>query len=129
MILSATTYAFGIVAALAVLVVIFALLRRGTLRERHAVWWLVAGVFALVIAVFPHLLVWASKVLGVEVPANLVFFVAIALLVLLTLQHSAELTRAEDRIRVLAEQAASLDLRLRMLEAQTCAHREEGRDD
>jgi len=129
MILSATTYAFGIVAALAVLVVIFALLRRGTLRERHAVWWLVAGVFALVIAVFPHLLVWASKVLGVEVPANLVFFVAIALLVLLTLQHSAELTRAEDRIRVLAEQAASLDLRLRMLEAQTRAHREEGRDD
>lgn len=132
MILSVTTYVFGILAAIAVLFVIFGLLRRGTLRERHAVWWIIAGLLALVIAVFPHLLVWASRLLGVEVPANLVFFVAIGLLVLLTLQHSAELTRAEDRIRVLAEQSAALDLRVRDLEraaVDTQIEKQDGQQD
>ncbi|WP_238439547.1 DUF2304 domain-containing protein [Microbacterium sp. JZ31] len=119
--ISSTTYVFGILAAVAVLVVIFILLRRGTLRERHAVWWIVAGVLALVIAIVPQLLVWAADLLGVEVPTNLVFFVAIALLVLLSLQHSAELTRAEDRIRTLAEHVAAQDLRLSELEKQSSA--------
>lgn len=125
MIISSTTYAFGILAAVAVLVVIFVLLRRGTLRERHAVWWIVAGLLALVIAIVPQLLAWAADLVGVEVPANLVFFVAIALLVLLSLQHSAELTRAEDRIRTLAEHVAALDLRVSELEkAQPGTHPE-----
>jgi len=114
--MSATLYVFGIVAALAVLVVIFMLLRRGTLRERHAVWWFVGGLLALIVAVFPQLLAWTARLIGVEVPANLIFFVAIALLVLLSLQHSAELTRAEDRIRTLTEHIAMLNLRVHQLE-------------
>lgn len=126
--MSATLYAFGILAAVAVLVVMFVLLRRGTLRERHAVWWFLAGLLALVIAVFPDLLIWAARIVGVEVPANLVFFVAIAILVVLSLQHSAELTKAEDRIRTLTEHVAMLDLRMRDLEATKERERRDGEE-
>lgn len=126
--MSTTLYVFGILAAIAVLVVMFVLLRRGTLRERHAVWWFIAGLLALVIAVFPDLLTLAADLIGVEVPANLMFFVAIAILVLLSLQHSAELTRAEDRIRTLTEHVAMLDLRLREVEAEKEQERRDGGD-
>lgn len=110
------TYAFGIVAAVLALIAIIELMRRGTLRERHAVWWFVGGVLALVIAVFPQTLTWASNVLGIVVPVNLVFFVAIGLLFLVSLQYGAELTRIEEKMRTLAERAAFHERRIEQLE-------------
>ena len=114
--MSGVTYAFGIVAAVLVLVAIIELMRTGTLRERHAVWWFFGGVLALVIAIFPQVLTWASKLLGIEVPVNLIFFIAIGLLFLVSLQYGAELTRIEARMRDLSERSAFADQRLRDLE-------------
>lgn len=114
--MSAVSYVFGIVAALLVLVVVIEMLRRKRLRERHAVWWLIAGVLALIIGVFPQTLTWAASALGIAVPTNLVFFVSIALLFLVCLQHSSELTRDEEKNRALSERVALQEIRIRQLE-------------
>jgi hypothetical protein len=103
------TYVLGIVSALLVLVVVIELLRRRKLRERHAIWWLLAGTLALVVGVFPDILTWASKLIGVAVPTNLIFFVSIAILFLVCLQHSSELTRLESQTRALAERIALME--------------------
>lgn len=115
------TYAFGILAAVLALVAIIELMRRGTLRERHAVWWSVGGVLALVIAVFPQTLNWAAALVGVTLPVNLVFFVAIGLLFLVSLQYGAELTRIEEKMRTLAEKAAFHEQRIEELERRNSA--------
>ena len=94
------------------------MLRRRQLRERHAIWWLAAGVLALVAGVFPETLTWAASLVGIGLPVNLVFFVSIAILFLVCLQHSAELTRLESKTRVLAERVAIMDLELRELKEQ-----------
>ncbi|WP_226532609.1 DUF2304 domain-containing protein [Microbacterium paraoxydans] len=112
------TYAFGIVAAILALVAIVELMRRGTLRERHAVWWFVGGVLALIIAVFPQTLAWGAQVLGIALPVNLVFFVAIGLLFLVSLQYGAELTKIEHKMRALAEKTAFNEQRIEALEAR-----------
>jgi hypothetical protein len=116
--MSVTSYIFGIVAALVTLAVVIELLRRRQLRERHAIWWLVAGTLALITGIFPFILFWAAEVLGIGLPTNLVFFVSIAILVIVCIQHSAELTRLESKTRTLAEAVALLDLRIRDLEAE-----------
>lgn len=105
-----SSYIFGIASAVLVLVVVIELLRRRQLRERHAIWWIVAGTLALVAGVFPASLEWAASLVGVEVPLNLVFFVSIAVLFLVCLQHSAELTKLESRTQTLAERVALLEL-------------------
>jgi len=110
------SYVLGIVASVLVLVVVIELLRRRRLRERHAIWWFVAGVLALIVSVFPGTLLWGSKLIGVEVPTNLIFFVSIAILFLVCLQASAELTELESKTRRLAEQTALLELRIEQLE-------------
>lgn len=115
------TYAFGIVAAVLALIAIIELMRRGTLRERHAVWWFVGGILALVIAVFPQTLTWAANTLGIAVPTNLVFFVAIGLLFLVSLQYGAELTRIEVKMRALAERSAFHEHRIEELEKRADA--------
>jgi len=111
-----TSYIFGVLAALLTLGVVIEMLRRHRLRERHAIWWLVAGTLALVVGVFPGVLVWAAGVIGIEVPLNLVFFVSVAVLFLVCIQHSAELTALEAKARTLAESVALNQLRIEKLE-------------
>lgn len=112
-------YVLGIVGALLILVVVVELLRRGKLRERHTFWWLIAGALSLIGAVFPAILDWLSALVGVDVPVNLVFFVGIIVLFLVCIQQSTELTRSEERTRILAEQVALLDDRLRVNERRS----------
>ncbi|KJL41231.1 DUF2304 domain-containing protein [Microbacterium trichothecenolyticum] len=111
-----TSYILGIAAAIITLIVVIELLRRRRMRERHAVWWLLASGLALIVGIFPDLLVWATSIAGVVLPTNLVFFVSIAILVLVCIQHSAELTDLEAETRVLAERTALLELRVLELE-------------
>ncbi len=115
--MSVGSYAFGILTALITLGVVIEMLRRRRLRERHAMWWLLAGTLALIIGVFPVTLEWAANIFGVGVPTNLVFFVSIAILFLVCLQHSSELTVLEDKARRLAEVVALQELRIARLEA------------
>ncbi|MFB2599275.1 DUF2304 domain-containing protein [Herbiconiux sp. P17] len=114
--MTVASYIFGIVAALIVLVVVIESLRRHHLRERHAIWWLGAGIVALIIGVFPDVLGWAASLVGVTVPTNLVFFLSIAVLFLVSIQHSGELTELESETRTLAESVALQDLRIKQLE-------------
>jgi hypothetical protein len=108
--MSLRSYLFSITAALVVLTVVIVLLRRRRLRERHAVWWLVAGTLALIVGIFPDSLDRAARFLGVGLPANLVFFTSIAVLFLVSLQHSSELTTLETKTRILAEKIALMEL-------------------
>lgn len=100
--------AIGIFAAALTLIVVIEMVRRGRLKERHALWWLIAGTLALIIGIFPSLLDGVADVVGIEVPINLVFFVSIAVLFLVCIQNSSELTTLEEKTRILAEEVALL---------------------
>ena len=80
--------------------------------------WLLFSGAALFFAVVPQALDWISARLGVFVPVNLLFFVTIVLLVLVSVQLSYELSRHEARIRRLAEEAALLAQRIDELEGR-----------
>lgn len=110
------SYVFGIASALFTLFVVIEMLRRRKLRERHAVSWIIAGLLALIIGIFPQTLEWAAAVVGVEIPTNLVFFVSLFILFIVCIQHSGELTDLEDKTRVLAENCALQEARIRVLE-------------
>lgn len=106
------TYVFGIAAAVFVLLVVVTLLRRRRLRERHAAWWLFAGALALVLSAFPAALNYVANLVGILLPLNLVFFISIAILFLVSIQQSSELTSLESKARDLAETVSLLQMRV-----------------
>lgn len=108
-----TAQLLGAGAAVITFVFVFSLLRRGVLREKYAVLWLLFSGAALFFAVFPGALVWISATLGVAEPVNLLFFVTVVLLILVSVQLSYELSRHEARIRRLAEEVALLTQQLK----------------
>jgi hypothetical protein len=87
---------------------VIGLVRQRKLREKYAVLWLFLGVLTIILTGFPQILVWTSEQFGVVVPANLIFAMALVLLVGVTLHLSWELSTVEDETRTLAEETAIL---------------------
>lgn len=88
------------------------LVRRRQLRAKYSMLWLSIGVVLLVFAASPRLLDRASTALGIYYAPATFFLAAITLLFLLAIHFSWELTRLEDRTRMLAEEVALLRLEL-----------------
>lgn len=110
-------YPTGVALGLALLFVVVELLRRRHLREKYAALWIVVGLGGVTLAVFPKLLVATADLLGFEVPANLLFLLAVVVLTAITMQLSQELGELEAEGQRLAEEAAIQTMRLDALEA------------
>jgi hypothetical protein len=101
-----TTNLIAVIASLAIFVFVFDLLRRGILKEKYAVLWLLVAGVGFLFSVIPGALDWIGVRLGIGAPVNLLFFVMGVVLVLVSVQLSFELSRHEARIRRLAEEVA-----------------------
>lgn len=115
------TYILGLIGSLITLTLLFELLRRRRLREKYAVFWVVVALATLVIALFPDTLTAAADLVGVAVPANLLFFGASMLLLGVSIHQSYELGRLEERTRTLAEEVGLLRLEIESLMTRTSA--------
>ncbi len=110
------------VSGLVTLAIMVELLRRRQLREKYAALWLLVAVGVSVLAVVPGLLDIVGRRLGVADPPNLLFLVAALLLLLVSVHLSWEVSRLEEKTRVLAEEVALL-----RMESES-AHRDGGSD-
>ena len=109
----------GIGLALIILVVVLWMLLTRKLREKYAVLWLVIALAVLVIGLFPGLLAGLTGMLGVQLPSNLLFAMAILLLLGVALHLSWELSQVEEETRRLAEESAIMRTQLERLEQRT----------
>lgn len=102
------TLLMGSIVVLAILFFVFEMLRRQKLREKYAVLWIIIGIGTLVLSAFPAVLERLSGLLGIQVPANLLFIMTLVLLVGVCLHLSREQSQAEDEVRILGEEVALL---------------------
>jgi hypothetical protein len=120
-----TNYVLGLAGSVVTLVVLFEMLRRRRLREKYAVLWVLVALFTIVVAVVPEVLFWASGLLGVAVPSNLLFFLASMVLLMVSIQHSHDLGRLEERTRILAEEVGLLRMEVAELRPGAAAAEKE----
>lgn len=101
-------YWLGVCGGLALIVAVIEMVRRRYILGRFALVWLVLGVGAVLVAMFPSLLDHAASAVGVKVPLNLLLFVGSIAMLIMIMQLSAETGRLRERTRVLAEEIALL---------------------
>lgn len=94
------------------LLAIVDMLRRRQLREKYAVLWLLVSIFVAGFALYPGSLASLSRWVGVKTPVNLLFFVAVLVLLVVSVQLSYEISRLEDETRALAEEVGILRLEM-----------------
>jgi hypothetical protein len=109
-------YPFALLGAIVTLAFMFELLRRRRLREKYAVLWISLAVVVILFGAFPRLLYRVANLVGIATPLNLVFFLALLVLLVVSVQLSAEVSSLEHEAQTLAEECALLRNRIERLE-------------
>lgn len=112
-------YYFALVLAVATVLLLGWLLRTRRLREKYAFLWFGLAVGICVLGAFPGALFAVASISGVETPVNVLFSGAIVVLLLVSVQLSAEMSQLEEETRTVAESVALLQARVDALEART----------
>ncbi len=103
-------YLFALTLCVVTVAVLVQLLRRRWIREKYAGIWILVAVGVGTLGAFPQLAVRVAELVGVEVPANLVFAIAIVTLLGVTIQLSIGVSQLDERVRTLTEEVAILRL-------------------
>jgi hypothetical protein len=108
--------------ALAILVLFLAwvvrLIRRQRLSVRDSLAWLLTTTLAIVVTVFPEVLVTASRLLGIHVPSNAFFAGGILYLAVNVLASTLALSDNAARTRRLTQECALLRAELELLRSE-----------
>jgi hypothetical protein len=92
------------------------MVRRHRLKSTYTMLWLSASVVLVVLVAFPTLLTHVSSAVGIYYPPATFLAIAVGVLFLIVVQFSWELSRLEERARVLAEESALLRSRIEEVE-------------
>ena len=98
----------GVIASIALLVLIFELVRSRRLRERYALLWLLTGVVMLVLSAWRQGLNTIAGWAGVDTPVALLFAVAGLFVILVLLHYSTVISKLADQNTLLAQRLALL---------------------
>lgn len=101
-------YYFALAASLALVVFLVVLLRKRRLREKYATAWIVVALGVCILGAFPGTVESIASIVGVETPSNLLFALALLVLLLVCIQLSVEVTMLEEETRTLAEELSLL---------------------
>lgn len=111
----------ALIFSLLVVGIVVYLLRGKGLREKYAILWLIVGVSSLVLTAIPGMLRNVTTLVGIQVPSNLLFAIAIIFLTGVALHLSWEVSALEEEARTLSEEAAIQRNRLEELERRVDA--------
>jgi hypothetical protein len=101
-------YAFAVASCVGLIAFLVVLLRTRRLREKYAIIWIIVGLGILVLGAFPGTVGALARAVGVETPSNLLFAIALIVLLLVCIQLSVEITSLEEESRALVEEVALL---------------------
>jgi hypothetical protein len=96
----------GAILAIAFMALILDLIRRDKLLERYSIVWFLLGIGMLLGAIFPVLLEWLAKAMGVRDVTIALFSLTLLILLALSLNFSVIASRQSKQITRLAQQQA-----------------------
>ena len=97
------------------LAIVFELIRRGRLKEKYALLWLLSGVVILIFSIFPNLLSVISRMMGMYYLTAL-FVISFMFLLMIVLHFSTVISRLSERNKELTQEFGILDFRFKELD-------------
>ncbi len=98
----------AIVASGLLLLIVVELIRRGRLKEKYSLLWLLSGGILLIFSSSRDILEYVSRLLGIFYPPSLLFLVAFLFLLLITLHFSVVISGLSEKNKQLAQEVALL---------------------
>lgn len=105
-----------IVAVCCYFVLILLFLKRKALELKYTLLWLLAGVIMGCFVIFPKLLVYLTRILGIESTMNGLYVLCIAFIMIILMALTSIVSKQTMKIRALIQENAMLEKRLREME-------------
>jgi len=106
----------AIVMSILFFLVVIELIRRNSLKEKYAILWLFSAIVQLVFSSSARLLLWTSRLLGVNDPTSLLFLIAFVFLLFIVFHFSTVISKETERSKTLTQKLGLLEHRIRELE-------------
>ena len=110
---------FAIVVGVIFLVMMIELIRKNRVTLKYALLWLFSGLVLLVLAIFPQVLNWISRLIGVYSPVNALFAILLCCGLVLMISFSVIVSGNKKAVVRLTQKISLLENRIRELEKQT----------
>ena len=95
-----------ILASVLMLIYMVRKVRKSKVQIERTVFWIVFGIFIIVISIFPKVIYWTASVLGIQSQANLVWITVIFILLVKQFMTTLELSELETKFKNLVEEIA-----------------------
>lgn len=90
--------------------------KKKQLSYRYTILWLFFSLIIMIVAVFPQIIIFISKIVHIEIPSNAVFLMAIGALIIIIFLMTIGYTKHSEKITRLVQTNALIEKRLRELE-------------
>lgn len=88
------------------LAAILNMVRKRSLELKYVLVWIVCDIVLLIIIIRPSLMDSIAKILGIQSPMNMIFFVGFLLSIVIIFSLTVALSRMNNRLRKLAQMMA-----------------------
>ena len=96
----------AVLMAVGLLVFIIETVRRRKLREEYAWLWMLVGLIVLLLSLWEGLLSTLTRWMGIQIPANTVFFFGLMFMVFINLHFSVKISQLTDQVKRLTQEIA-----------------------
>ncbi len=97
-------------------VLIFYFLKKKALELKYTLLWMLAGVIMGIVIIFPKMLVYITRFLGIESTMNGLYVMWIGFILIILMALTSIVSKQTTKIRVLVQENAMLEKRIRELE-------------
>ena len=81
-------------------------IRQSKLQIEYAIFWIIFSAILLIFSVFPFLVAFVTKLIGMELPVNFIFLLFILILILKAFFQTIETSALENKVKNLTQRLA-----------------------
>ena len=105
---------FAFIVILCYFIIVLGFLRKKKFDLKYSLLWLLAGIIMILVVA----IIWVTGMMGVKVASNGIFAICILLEIVIMISMTAALSDFANRIKILTQNIAILENRIRKLEEQ-----------
>lgn len=91
----------SIIVGVILIYLIIRLMVNRKMTEAQSILWIIIGIVAIIIGLFPSIIIFIAKLLGVKYPAIIFFFIAYMALLIIVLKNTIIISVQSNQIREL----------------------------
>ncbi len=91
------------------LIFITSLVKKRSLDLRYSLLWYLTAIVLLVLDIFPQIVTWASRLLGIQTESNFIYLVIMFFMLLLLITVTSIVSKQKAEIRTLIQKLSILE--------------------